>query len=845
MKILRLEPLLKPIHARIKIPGSKSYTLRALFIAAMCSSPVKIINPLVSDDTKAMTRCLKTLGIKKRSYNLDAHLSGATIRFILALATVTAGTKAIYGKEGLNKRPIGELVLALTQLGAKIKYLGKIGYPPVKVLSSKLHPGTVKIKGSISSQYISAILMVAPLIGEVTIEVIGNQVSKPYIDMTIDIMKHFGVEVSNTNFKKYQVYPNQKYHAKEYTVEADYSSAAYSLAIAALTKSTITLKNVNPKSKQADMRFMRILEDMGNKIQYEKNQITIIGEGIKPVSVDMDNCPDQIQTLAVLAAFAKGVTSISGISNLRIKETDRVFAIRKELKKMGIKTTATKNILTIYGGKPQAAHIETYGDHRMAMAFAVAGAKLAGMEIVDPDVVNKTFPDFWKKLNSIGIMSQILEKNIVLIGMRGSGKTTVAKILARKLTKEYLELDDMIVKKTGLTIPKIVEKHGWGYFRKKESEIIKEIASHSGKIITTGGGMVTKDENIKALKKNGIIVLLRARVETLLKRLSEDSHRPPLTNKKTQKEEIEEVLKQREQQYKKAADKIIDTDNLTPEQIANLILSSIGRIKVCMVIGNPIKQSLSPKMHNSGYRALGIENQFIYLAEKVAKKNLKSVLEKARALKIRGISVTVPHKQNAIKYLNEIDPVAKKIGAVNTIVNDHGKLTGFNTDYIGAIAVLEKKTNLKGKQIAVIGAGGAARAIVYGLVKKGAAVKIFNRSLEEGEHLAKDFGCKYDSFSSLEEISKMSIIINATSVGMNEDKSLIDKNLLNKNQIVFDVVYTPKETRLIKDAKEKGAQVIYGYEMLLYQAVEQFKLYTGRNAPVGEMREALIKSLGR
>lgn len=575
MTIIQLSPLRKPIKATVKIPGSKSYTNRALFITAMCDSPVKILNPLTCDDTKAMIGCLKTLGIKKRSYYLDARLSGTTIRFMLALSTVTAGTKIIYGKEGLNKRPIRELVSALTQLGAKIKYLGKIGYPPVKVLSSKLIPGTVKIKGSISSQYISALLMIAPQVTGITIRVKGKQVSKPYIDMTIDIMKHFGVEVSNQDYQRYQIYPNQKYHAKEYTIEGDLSSAAYFLAIAALTKSIITLKNINPKSKQADMAFVRILEDMGNKIKYEKNQITAIGKGIKPVSVDMDNCPDQIQTLAVLAAFANGVTKISGVSNLRIKETDRVTAIKAELKKMSIKTSSTRNALIIYGGQPKAARIETYGDHRMAMSFAVAGAKLAGMEIVNPDVVNKTFPDFWKKLNSIGIKTTTVLKNIVLIGMRGSGKTTVAKILAKKLNREYLELDDAIVKKIGMSIPEIVKKKGWNFFRKKESEIAKEATLYADTIISTGGGIIMDTQNVEALKKNGIFVFLNASSKTLLKRIGKDTNRPFLTEAKSRKEDIDNLLRQRLKLYIKAADYLVDTDSLTSDKVANQIIKEV------------------------------------------------------------------------------------------------------------------------------------------------------------------------------------------------------------------------------------------------------------------------------
>ncbi len=586
------------MKAEVTIPGSKSYTNRSLILAALTNKNVKIVNPLISNDTKALISCLKTLGvkisehnksitvvgnilsIKNRLYNLDAHFSGTTIRFLLALSTIIPGVKKIYGKNGLNKRPIGDLVDGLVQVGAKIDYLGKVGYPPVKVSSSKLNPGTIKMKGDISSQYVSAILLIAPLIGGVTIEITGNQISKPYIDMTIDSMNKFGVKVLNENYKSYKVEKNQRYNIKKYVVEGDYSSAAYFFAIAVLTKSEITVKNLNVNSVQADKEFLNILEKMGNKIVYGKNQVTIVGKSIKPVNVDMENCPDQIQTLAVLAAFAKGVTKISGISSLRIKETDRITALKNELNKMGIKTLATKNVLTIYGGNPNAACIETYQDHRMAMSFAVAGTKIKGIAIVDPDVVNKTFPEFWKKLNSIGIQTKIIDdKNIVLIGMRGSGKTIVAKILSEKLNRRFFELDEMLVKKMNMTISQIVKKYGWDYFRDKESEIVKQVGDEMNLIISTGGGVVTRAENIKALKKNGFLIFLNASVETLFKRVGKkighDSKMPLLTNKKNSKEEITYILNQREKLYTKAADQIIKTDGLTPNQIANVIISKL------------------------------------------------------------------------------------------------------------------------------------------------------------------------------------------------------------------------------------------------------------------------------
>lgn len=590
MKNIKIFPLKKPINAEVTIPGSKSYTNRALLMAAMTKDRVKIINPLLSDDTKAMIHCLETLGIrinvlndcievidsihdiKPNNYLLDANLSGTTMRFILPLLSIIPGVKILKGKTKLNKRPIKGLVDTLRHLGAQIDYLDKKDHPPLRITSSRLKNRMVVLDGSISSQYLSALLMIAPLIDGLTIKIKGIQVSKPYIDMTIDTMKKFGVTVVNQDYKKYIVSKKQAYKIKQYTVEGDFSSAGYFFAIAALTKSTLTLKNINSDSLQADRKILNVLEEMGSKIIYGENEITIQGKGVKPLEVNVIDFPDQAQTLAVLAAFARGVTKLSGINTLRVKETDRVAALEKELKKMDVKTSSTISALIIRGGKPQPTQIDTYGDHRMAMSFAIAGTMLSGIKINDPDVVSKTFPDFWKKLNAIGVQTKLISPNIVLVGMRGSGKTTIAKLLSQKLKKEYLDLDEIMVKKIKMTIPEIVEKYGWDYFRDKESAIVKEVSLLENKIISTGGGVVIRKKNISALTKNGVIIFLKASAKTLLDRIGDDPNRPSLTNKKTKKEEIEELLKQRKRLYEEAADQIIETDKLSPDEVVNQIL---------------------------------------------------------------------------------------------------------------------------------------------------------------------------------------------------------------------------------------------------------------------------------
>ena len=315
---------------------------------------------------------------------------------------IVPGVKKIFGEAGLNKRPIGDLVLGLKQLGAKIEYENQDRFPPIIVKSNKLQNGEVYLSGEVSSQFISALLMISPIVDGVTIQVDGDQISKSYIDITIAMMSDWGVKVENYDYKKYVIPSNQKYIMKNYVIEGDYSAAGYFAAIAALTKSKIRIKNLNPHSVQGDRQFLTILEKMGNKITYRTNEVTIEGNCVKPVEVNMELCPDQAQTLAVLAAFAKGKSVLTGVRSLRIKETERIKALRKELGKMKIKTESPNNdTLIIFGGDPKPAEIETYNDHRMAMSFAVAGTILDGMVIKNPEVVNKTFPEFWKKLAQI------------------------------------------------------------------------------------------------------------------------------------------------------------------------------------------------------------------------------------------------------------------------------------------------------------------------------------------------------------------------------------------------------------------------------------------------------------
>jgi shikimate dehydrogenase len=441
--------------------------------------------------------------------------------------------------------------------------------------------------------------------------------------------------------------------------------------------------------------------------------------------------------------------------------------------------------------------------------------------------------------------------NIVLIGLRGSGKTTVGRILAQKLGREFMEMDELVTRKAGLTITEIVEKYGWERFRDIEEEVTGEIAKMDNIINASGGGVITREKNIARLKEKGVLVWLQASLDTLVRRTGKDTDRPPLVKGRSQFEDMEITLKERKPLYQQAADLTVNTEDKTPEEVAEAIINLLAirgepvidaDTRICCLIGNPVAHSLSPLIHNAGYKALGIN--YAYFPFRVS--NIKRAIEGLRGLGIRGASVTIPHKTKALKYMDKVDPLAQKIGAVNTIVNDDGVLTGYNTDGEGAIKVLEEVTTLKGKRVVLVGAGGAALAIAFGLKSKGARLVILNRTGSKVKKLAEKVNAEgYGNLKRLSEISSADILINATSVGMwpEVNQSIIPKDLLHNRLTVFDLVYNPKETRLLAEARERGCAIVYGYKMLLYQASGQFELFTGLKSPIKVMESALAQAL--
>lgn len=270
-----------------------------------------------------------------------------------------------------------------------------------------------------------------------------------------------------------------------------------------------------------------------------------------------------------------------------------------------------------------------------------------------------------------------------------------------------------------------------------------------------------------------------------------------------------------------------------------------GKTNICVIIGDPVEHSLSPAMHNAAYEALGIDDEFVFVAAHVKVEDVKEVVQAVRVMNIRGLTCTIPHKIEVMKYLDEIDSIAEKIGAVNTVVNENGRLKGYNTDWQGTVIPLENVMgSLKGKSVALIGAGGAARAMAYGVIERGAKLSIYNRTKEKAETLANQLSTTVTVFGYDDmhrEIQKHDIILNATNLGMGNliNQTPVPKECIHKGQVVFDAVYSPRETRLLKESSDQGAITIQGIEMLLYQGVSQFELYTRRKAPIEVMRKVL------
>lgn len=416
-------PVAKPVSGTVRPPGSKSITNRALILSALANGTSTLTGVLDSVDTAVMLDSLNRLGIQvrhdrkaatctvagcggsltKAAADLWLENSGTSIRFLTSLCCLGSGRFRLDGSKRMRERPIIDLVDTLQALGASVRCEDPAGgCPPVVVEGSTFGGGSAAVNGNISSQFLSSLLMVAPCAeNPVALSVAGELVSKPYVTMTLEMMKAFGVSASfPDDLSGFQI-PTAEYQAINYDIEPDASAASYFLAAAAITGGSVKVTGLSKTALQGDVHFATALEKMGCQVDWEESSVTVTGGDLQGVDIDMNAISDTAQTMAVVATFASSPTTIRCVGHMRHKETDRIAAVVTELKRAGILADEFDNGLTIYPGVAQPASIQTYDDHRMAMSFALLGLKHPGIKILDPECTNKTYPEFFQDLATL------------------------------------------------------------------------------------------------------------------------------------------------------------------------------------------------------------------------------------------------------------------------------------------------------------------------------------------------------------------------------------------------------------------------------------------------------------
>jgi 3-phosphoshikimate 1-carboxyvinyltransferase len=416
-----------PVDVVVSLPGSKSITNRALVCAALAEGSSTLTNALHADDTEAMVEGLQAMGasIDARWSEgtlvvsgtagrpisdvamVDARLSGTTSRFLLPVAALGEGHRRVDAANRMRERPMREVLDAVRALGAEVHEVGAPGHLPVEVIGGTLAGGEVAVRGDVSSQFLSGLLLSGPAMRTgLVARLVGELVSEPYVDMTVAVMARFGVEVRRPDPQTWVVDP-QPYRATDLAIEPDASAASYVFASAALVGGQATVAGLGDGSLQGDLAFVHVLEQMGATVEQTATSTTVRGTGaLHGIEVDMSQISDTAPTLAVVAAFADSPTRVTGIGFIRGKETDRVGNVVAELRRLGIDAQEQADGFTITPGPTRPATVQTYDDHRMAMAFALAGLRAEGVQIADPGCVAKTFPGYWHLLDELRAPSE-------------------------------------------------------------------------------------------------------------------------------------------------------------------------------------------------------------------------------------------------------------------------------------------------------------------------------------------------------------------------------------------------------------------------------------------------------
>ncbi len=427
MKFLDLHAV-KEVQGVVRLPGSKSISNRILLLAALASGTTHVRDVLIADDTICMLNALKALGVSINQTNENDYLvqgvggrfpvreadlflgnAGTAYRPLTAVLSLVQGHYRLYGVSRMYERPVRDLVDALRQLGSDITYLGNEGFPPLEIKAAKIQADSLVVRGDVSSQYLTSLLIASPLIGKMlTIEVIGKLISRPYINLTLELMLRFGVEIEQERLRHFVLYDGLNYISPgEIFVEGDASSASYFLAAGAIGGGPVRVEGIGRDSFQGDVRFIKALEKMGARVLQGDNWIEVRAPqfgSLRAINIDCNHIPDAAMTLAVVALFADGITMLTNIASWRVKETDRLAAMATELRKLGATVDEGPDFLRITPSvdKNLTSHvaINTYNDHRMAMCFSLASLG-APVRINDPDCVSKTFPNYFEKFAEI------------------------------------------------------------------------------------------------------------------------------------------------------------------------------------------------------------------------------------------------------------------------------------------------------------------------------------------------------------------------------------------------------------------------------------------------------------
>ncbi len=545
-------PLLLPFDAMLAMPGSKSQANRAIIAACLSSGKTTIRNATACDDVSLLVKNLQKMGFDirytdkrsgalmirggiparrhKKQVTLYCGNAGTTTRFLTALACVVPGSFIITGDQAMQKRPIRDLVEALQMLGADIDDTN--GCPPVVVGDTKIRGGNIVMKSQKSSQYLSALLLIAPVLPEgLSITASGSLPSQSYVDLTKHVMRDFGVRV-RTQKGMFSIGKHSSYRTpQDYVIEGDHSAAGAFLTLAEVTGSTVHFSNLHQPSRQGDSVLPHIITRMGKRGN---------------IIIDCADFPDQVMNIAVLAALRSEQTILTSIANLRYKECDRLSVLTQELRKAGIRIRQKNDDLVIQGNahmKP--ATLDPHNDHRMAFCFAIVGSVHPGIRIKNPECVSKSYPQFFDDLKTLHHSS----KPIALIGMRGVGKSTLGKQLASSLALKHIDTDSVFERKHG-SIRTYFQKKRVKEFRKIEEDIVAESLKPNS-VVSLGGGAIESVETRRILKERAVVVYLQARASSILQRLKKDQ-RPPLTQLSLERE-VPLVMKQRRPLYESVA----------------------------------------------------------------------------------------------------------------------------------------------------------------------------------------------------------------------------------------------------------------------------------------------------